>query len=370
MNAAKCLLSQGKLTLTSLGRHLSGPALVKHKIKAIDRLLGNKTLQTERIDIYRALATLAIGPLTAIDILVDWSSCASHRHHLLRASLVFRDRSVTLYEEVHLEKHLGQRKVHKHFLARLKRILPLHCQQVLIITDAGFRTDWFRQVLDLGWDFEGRIRANMKYSADNGTFWHYCTSLYHSATGRAQYIGYLLLSKTHPLPCHAYLYKGKYTQKKSTKKKSLKGKRGKAYRQSYADPWLLVTSMTQKPHQAKHIVKKYKRRMKIEHEFRDTKDPKWGLGLNYTRTRNIHRLAILLLIGAIAMFMLWLMGLAAERQQLHYGYQANTIKSRRVLSLIFLALQVIQHDRQALAYSDLKEALLQAHENEVDKCNT
>lgn len=57
------------------------------------------------------------------------------------------------------------------------------------------------------------------------------------------------------------------------------------------------------------------------------------------------------------MFMLWLIGLAAKRKQLHYGYQANTLKTQRVLSLVFLALQVLQYDKHALCHQDLKDAL-------------
>ena len=42
------LLAGGKLSLTHLGRSLSGPAQVKHQIKAVDRLLANRHLQRER----------------------------------------------------------------------------------------------------------------------------------------------------------------------------------------------------------------------------------------------------------------------------------------------------------------------------------
>lgn len=370
MKATHCLLNQGKLTLTSLARHMPGPGLVKHKIKAMDRLLGNVALQTECITIYRALASKAIGSLTKIQIIVDWSPCASHAHQLLRASLVFRDRSITLYEEIHLEAHMEQWKVHKQFLNRLKSVVPLHCEQVLIITDAGFRTDWFQQVLDMGWDFEGRIRGNMNYSVDNGHSWHTCTSLYKTATGRAQYIGEIYLSKTNQLPCSITTYKEKRALKKNIKRKKPQGKMEESYRKAHYDPWLLVTSITPKKYQATNVVKKYKRRMKIEHEFRDTKDPKWGLGLNYTRTRNMHRLAILLLIGTVAMFMLWLIGLATEQKQLHYSYQANTIKTHRVLSLIFLALQVILHDRLAISNQDINLALQLAQTTENQEFST
>ncbi len=50
------LLSGGSLSLTQLGRHRRGDAYVKHHIKAVDRLLGNKHLQRERDGIYRAIA--------------------------------------------------------------------------------------------------------------------------------------------------------------------------------------------------------------------------------------------------------------------------------------------------------------------------
>ena len=38
----------------------------------------------------------------------------------------------------------------------------------------------------------------------------------------------------------------------------------------------------------------------------------------------------------------WLVGLAAERMNLHYNFQANSVKNRRVLSLFFLGCQVIK----------------------------
>jgi len=366
MRAANSLLNQGKLSLTSLGRHLTGSGFVKHKIKAMDRLLGNLSLYTECLDVYRALAFKAIGSLTTIHILVDWSPCASHAHQLLRASLVLRDRSLTVYEEVHLESHVGQRKIHKQFLKRLKQVIPLQCVQVVVITDAGFRTDWFEQVLDLGWDFEGRVRGNMQYSLDKGACWQACTSLYASARCCAKYIGLVYLSKTKQLPCTMYLYREKIGLQKNIPKKS-KGKMDESYRKSHVDPWLLVTSVTHTKGQAIKVVKWYKRRMKIEHEFRDTKDPKWGLGLQYTRTRSSQRLAILMLIGAVAMFMLWLIGLAVENKQLHYQYQANTVKTHRVLSLIFLALQVVLHDKHAISNQDINLALLSAQNTEIQE---
>ncbi len=115
---------------------------------------------------------------------------------------------------------------------------------------------------------------------------------------------------------------------------------------------------------AKIIIKKYRKRMKIEHEFRDSKDPQWGVGLSYTRCVDPARLEILLLVGYLAIFLLWLIGLATEYQGKHYDYQANTVKSHRVLSLVFLGTQVLFHHPQQITIPMLTQALTWGIEHE------
>ncbi len=156
MLLVESVLNQGKLTLTSLGRHTSGKAQVKHKIKAADRFLENGHFYFELFCLYKAIANKTIETLKEIDIVVDWSSCGSKDHHQLRASIAYVGRCVTLYEEVHTEKMVGNYKVHQRFLDVLKKIIPVGCHPTLI-TDAGFRTDWFMLVEKLGWDYIGRL---------------------------------------------------------------------------------------------------------------------------------------------------------------------------------------------------------------------
>ena len=88
----------------------------------------------------------------------------------------------------------------------------------------------------------------------------------------------------------------------------------------------------------------YKRRMKIEHDFRDSKDPKWGMGIRESRTSDPMRLLLQLLIGFLASVILWLIGLCLEKKGMHRDFQANSIKYKRVLSLIFLAIEAIRSD--------------------------
>jgi hypothetical protein len=75
-------------------------------------------------------------------------------------------------------------------------------------------------------------------------------------------------------------------------------------------------------------------------------------------TKNAERLQLLLLIGHLAIFILWLIGLAAELKNLHYDYQANTIKKRRVLSLVFLGLQIIRHQSSIITELDIIDAFV------------
>jgi hypothetical protein len=65
------VVSGSRLTLSDLGRGLSGSVAVKRNIKRIDRLLGNNSLHTEMPKLYEALVRQCLAgismPLIAID---------------------------------------------------------------------------------------------------------------------------------------------------------------------------------------------------------------------------------------------------------------------------------------------------------------
>ncbi len=82
--------------------------------------------------------------------------------------------------------------------------------------------------------------------------------------------------------------------------------------------------------------------MQVEESIRDTKNTKNGLGLRHHRTRTLGRLNIALLLGAITLFLLWIIGTAIKLQKQHYLYQANTIKNRNVLSNYIIGWQYLK----------------------------
>ena len=175
------LVRGGKLALTHLGRNLASAALPKHNIKRVDRLLGNRHLARERPGVYRAIARWLLAAAARPILLVDWADCAEgERWLLLRAAVPLGGRAIPIYEEVHPLRRYNSPRTHRAFLRHLHALLPAACAPILI-TDAGFRGPWFREVERYGWDWVGRVRNGVKCSAD-GAAWAYTTALYPSAT--------------------------------------------------------------------------------------------------------------------------------------------------------------------------------------------
>ena len=139
VRAVDALLSGGRLALTHLGRHRAGRAFVKHHIKAVDRLLGNRHLHRERDGVYRALARTVLGGVARRVILVDWADSAlAHKQLILKAAVPVKGRAISIYEEVHPMRGYNNARTHRRFLRRLHSIVPEGCQPI-VVTDAGFR---------------------------------------------------------------------------------------------------------------------------------------------------------------------------------------------------------------------------------------
>ena len=144
--AVQALTNGAQATVTSLGRGRMGAAYVKHKIKRVDRLLSNAQLYQERHAIYGAMTGRLLKCLPEVIIAVDWPpSCADQSWHLLRAAIPVGGRSLTLYEEVHPQSKLGNRKVQHQFLQQLATLVPATCRPI-IVADSGFRTPFFRYI--------------------------------------------------------------------------------------------------------------------------------------------------------------------------------------------------------------------------------
>ena len=82
--------------------------------------------------------------------------------------------------------------------------------------------------------------------------------------------------------------------------------------------------------------------MQIEESFRDLKNTRNGFSLRHCRSFGNKRLDIALLIGTMAMFVLWIIGMALKQKNMQYEFQSNTIRDRDVLSVISIGWQALE----------------------------
>lgn len=317
---------------------------VRHRVKCVDRLLGNTHLEAHRLDLYTALARQWLTGLPQLLIVVDWSSLtADMQWHWLRASVVCDGRSITLYEEVHPRKHLGSLAVHKRFIKRLAQLLPKSAHPPIVMTDAGFRNPWFRLIAAQGWQWVGRVRNRDFVRRNEAEDWKPAKQLYEQARSVAADLGAYETVRNHPLKCRLvrvkHSPKGRKHRYASGKDQSNSTARKCASR--HREPWLLSCSPSLGHLNAEAVVRLYAQRMRIEEEFRDTKNVVLGAGLALSRSHGQQRLQALLLIGHIAQMAKRLIGEAAKGAQLHLQLMSTNRKERAELSVMMLAKRVI-----------------------------
>lgn len=336
------IMSGNKLTVTSMGRGIHSKAYEKHNIKRADRLCSNPHLHLGIQSIYGSIVQLLIGNNRHPVIHVDWPDMDAYgKHFLIRASLAFQGRSLTLYEEVHPLKNKEKPAVHQAFLVQLKHHLSIDCKPI-IVTDADFRGPWFKLVYSLGWDFVGRVR-NVTFCRPSQGVWFACKALYKLASSSPKAYEDWELNRSNPIDVNFVLYKGKPKGRHAINRKGKVKKSGasKSSSSGATDPWLLATSLNIQCNRYKKIVKIYASRMQIEEAFRDQKSARFGIGMEQHYCNNARKLKCLLLIGTLALLCLILLGIATELSDLTKRFMANTSKMK-TLSYAYLGRRVFQ----------------------------
>jgi hypothetical protein len=331
------------LSLSALACGSARATALRHRIKCVDRLLGNAHLQRERLAVYRALAHCWLSDLPQLLVVVDWSSLsADMQWHWLRASVVVEGRSVTLYEEVHAHRNLANRGVHRRFVERLAQLLPPSDRPPIVITDAGFRTPWFQLLAEHHWHWIGRIR-NRDFVRDAETDWFAAKLLYARARRQAQDLGLYQSVRSNPLDARLVLMgapaKGRKCRYRSGRE--MRNALTKKIATRHREPWLLSSSPALSHLSAQAIVSLYAQRMRIEQQFRDTKNCALGMGLRHARSAGVMRLQALLLIAHVAAMAKRLIGEAAKAHNLQLQLMSTNRKDRPEISVMTLATRLI-----------------------------
>jgi len=326
------LIIGGKACLTALGRALPGTTSDKHRIKAVDRLLGNEALHREHDVIYRAVAHWLLNGVRTPVIAVDWTGAGAH-HYELSAKLCSDGRALPLYSLVFPKNEYNSLGPHQQFLRRLAGILPAGCIPI-IVTDAGFSYEWFRDVRRYNWHYIGRIRGSSH--ARLGDRWYTLKQLHGLAGVRSKDLGIAFMTRQAQQPHRLVL--APRPKSKGRKRTTRRGAPGRSTTDHSAstgarEPWVLATSLDS---DASLIVRAYGLRMQIEQSFRDRKSTRNGWSMHLTVTRDRDRMAVLLMLASLAELTVQLVGRATALKPVSFGFQANTTRKRRVLSYFFI----------------------------------
>jgi len=219
------------------------------------------------------------------------------------------------------------------------------------VSDAGFRVPWFELIEALGWDYVGRVRNKTMCKQHTALPWFLTRELYRHASTTAKSLGRYILRRKNSFECGMVIYK---QTRKGRKNLTATGARSRVSSNSLSnvsreqEPWLLATSLpAKKAKQATKVVKIYRTRMQIEESFRDLKT---GLHFNESNTRTLAYLSVLLLLAMLAQYVLF------SLTKCHLRYQANSVKTRTVLSYQFIGLRAFKDRYLRLHKSDWEAA--------------
>jgi hypothetical protein len=281
-------------------------------------------------------------------IAVDWCRLKGDgRWHLLRAAVPVGGRTLTLLEQVFPERELASPKAERRFLERLNALLPEHSRPILI-TDAGFRAPWCRTVERLGWQWITRLRHRPLVKPveipDRVDPWVPCRALYAlTQVGKARDLGVFDVVRNEPIQARLVLHAD---QARGRRHMTLKGERrrdkqSRQHAQREAEPWLLMACKEMAHVNAGQVVAIYRRRMQIELGFRDLKSHRYGQAFEDSLSRKRERIETLLLLHALAMFVSWLAGMAADAIDAQHKLNPYPT-SRRLYCLLRLGQEALQ----------------------------
>jgi len=320
--AVDALIRGGRASLTALGRNLAPSTTPKHRIKRIDRLLGNAHLHRELFAWYAIVAARLLDGCPRPVILIDWTEI-NRSWWSLTAAVPVAGRAIPIYSEVHPPSGNGSARLIERFMKNLRRVLPSSVRPTLV-ADAGFMRPFFEACWQCRFDLvvrlngHGRLRA---WCPDRTTTVH---AIACQARRKARCLGDWKVYDANR--------RGVTLRVVSAKRTGLLHRiDDRSYRKRAVEPWTLGT--TRHDLTPEDVIALYAMRMRIEEMFRDAKNARFGWSLAHSATTSAARLEVLLLISTLAMFAVILVGSAADQAGCTRFLQANTTRRRAVLSL-------------------------------------
>jgi len=304
-NAVVGLVNAVSLSIHAIGAGLAQTSGLnaKHAIKQVDRLLSNPGFNVWELFAHWVPYVIAAAP--AIVVALDWTDFDADGHATIAVSLVTAHGRATplVWMTVKKARLKGRRNRYEHtILIRLHEVLPPGVT-VTVLADRGFGDQTLYGLLtDLGFAFIIRFRGVITVE---------------SRAGEVRPAGAWVPANGQPrLLQAARVTNDRYPVDAVVCVKA----------RGMQEAWCLavgggtLTGAT--------AVQWYARRFTIEESFRDTKDPRYGLGLSATHVHDAKRRDRLLLICAMGMTLLTVLGAAGESLGMDRMLKANTVKTR------------------------------------------
>jgi hypothetical protein len=300
----------GVVNAVSLSIHAIGAGLAqtsglnaKHAIKQVDRLLSNAALNVWAL--FAHWVPYIVAARKEIVVALDWTDFDADGHSTVALYLVTaHGRALPLvWMSVEKTKLKDRRNDYEDtVLLRLHEVLPPGVK-VTILADRGFGDQKLYELLtDLGFDFIIRFRGAVVVESRDGE--RRPASEWVPPNGKTRQLKAARVTADR-YPVDAVV---------CVKARGMK------------DAWCLAVGGATLT--GAIAVRLYGRRFTIEETFRDTKDPRYGLGLSATHVRDVKRRDRLLLICAMAMTLLTVLGAAGESLGMDRMLKANTSKKR------------------------------------------
>jgi len=334
--------------LSAIARCLTGESRIKHKIKKVDRCLGNKQLHSEVHSLYKGLSHFVFQYVKYSKdryLVIDVCYLKDDRKvQMLSAQLCTKGMTLPLYQDVFKEGELKGRTIN--FLNQLNQLIPAD-QKVIIIMDAGFHVEWFQEIEKHGWHWVYRIRQGKELQVAKTQTWMSVTDLMSHIDNKTTDHGTILFTKKHEYSCRMV------TTRKAPKGRQQKVSRGRtssktasgSYNKAAKEPWILATNLSVNDYKASEVVALYNKRMQIEEAFRAIKSHQFGLSARYVRTLDIHRWAVLMLLASITLIVYWVIGIIGHSQGMQKLFQPNTVRDKKVYSYFTLGRFIIEYNK-------------------------
>lgn len=344
MDVATGVQHSQQLSIAAIGRHLKSDTKLKHRIKKVDRLLGNNQLYSELAGIYSGLSQYVfkyIAQDKVSPIVIDLCFLKDDQDiQMLSAEVATQGRTIPLYREVFKKGYLKGRE--KKFISKLSQCIPAD-RDVLIIMDAGFGDNWFEAIESESWYWLVRARSGKHIKLSESDEWQEACDLFSQIGTRAKCYENAYITKTQPRSCRVITKKGSMLSKRKKPEKlprNYNAANGN-YQRLAKEPWILATNLPKK-YNTTQVLNAYKKRMQIEESFRDIKNTRYGLSGRHIETRCIFRWGILMLLAAIAQITLWIIGVIGHSQGFQKVFQSNTVKDRKVFSYFYLGQLMVE----------------------------